>query len=174
VQTEHPATAALGKEGALQERCSVAAVLLLPMESSQSTVRPLDKLGSSNVYEGVGVRGLYDIIARSCEPSSVDTLVDNTRFPEAFLPSADAQAIVDLYDSKPGLPHWKEIKMFVRSTYVHLPSSTSTFIVRTDACGDTRNRNFEIEKPGAVKLYFTRRRLSVSQTKKANPEGGGS
>ena len=60
---------------------------------------------------------------------------DNTNFPVAFLSSADAQALVDSYAADPSLPRWQRIPMFERSTHVHLPSSTSTFVVRTDACG---------------------------------------
>ena len=57
---------------------------------------------------------------------------------------------------------------------ISVPRPTSTFVVRTDARGETQNKNIEMEKPGAVKLYFTKRSLSVSKTKKANPEGGAS
>jgi len=141
-------------------------------ECSQDPVKPSEKLGSGTVHEGVGVHGLYGILSRGCKPDSDDPLLDNTKFPNAFLSSADAQAIVDLYVAKPSLPHWQEIPMFERSTHVHLPSSTLTFVVRTDACGETKNRTFEIEQPGAVRMYFTNRRLSPSKTKKANPEGG--
>ena len=75
-------------------------------DCSQDPVKPSERLGSGTVYEGVGVCGLYEILSRGCKPDSDDPSADNTNFPDAFLSTTDAQAIVDLYAAKPSLPHW--------------------------------------------------------------------
>ena len=43
----------------------------------------------------------------SIKPDSDNPWTDNTNFPDAFLSSADAQALVDSYTADPSLPHWQ-------------------------------------------------------------------
>ena len=105
---------------------------------------------------------------------------DSTSFPVAFLSSADAEALIDLYAANPSLPlniPGTQTPMVERSAYVYLPSSTSTFVIRSHRRG-TRNRTEWMVgswrwRCGAVRICFNRhRRLHTTKTERADPEGG--
>ena len=77
-----------------------------------------------------------------------------------------AQTMVDMYAK--GHPHVPLLP--IRSSNVYLPSTPCQwmFFARTDARGETRNKQQDIDEPSAILLTFNRGNLDVSKTKKQN------